>query len=348
MKRIKIYLFGKYRNGIPFSYILYKSYFEKNFFNTKKIEDASFLVTGCVKDFYDNSEEIENLLKINPSLKLVVLSEEPFWDTVWGDDFQNKKSSIEIKRNGKTIKLEYFNLNHITTNIFDFENIPYFITTDDNYIDRYKSMFERNMKLDASYYLNTWEKAYKKYSFFMTRRVGKNFDLDFNDNKIKGLSRFRSLLCESLNDKDVYKEGKGWIDDRQRQSLKDWHLDKINKLDQKSYIVSALENTHMNNYISEKIFDAYAVQGIPIYYADKEHRIFDLIDKNSFINISKKNIRNATKEIKNFKSDKYFVESYIQVQAKLFKLFANKDFLVNERKRVVNEIEKEFKSIIKY
>ena len=65
----------------------------------------------------------------------------------------------------------------------------------------------------------------------------------------------------------VIREGKGWHSDQPRQSLPDWHLDKLVQLDRQSLFVSALENTLVDHYLTEKIFDAYAVLSVPLYAA---------------------------------------------------------------------------------
>lgn len=342
MKKIKVNLFEKHSNRTPLSYKFYRNLLEKTMIYEKSVENTDCLITGFVRDFKENAQKIKRLIDKNGDLKLVVLSEEPFWDTVWGEDFQNKKSKLVIKENSEKIILNYYNLNHITSRIFDFKYIPYFITTEDSYIQRYKKMFYRNSQLGKEHYLKVWQNAKKQYTFMMTRRVGKKFDVLYNDKKIFGLSRYRSLLCESLDTSETSCEGKGWGNSIQRQSLSDWHLDKLKKMDEKCYIVSALENTYVENYVTEKIFDAFAVQGIPLYYAQKDHRVFDLVNKGSFINLANLSIEKALKIIQEFEIDDQFIESYIDTQKKLYELFSNEKYLIFERQRIAEEIEKEF------
>ena len=346
MPKIKIYLYGKYSDRTPLSYEVYRSYFTDSISYETRAEDATFLVTGFIRDFEDNTDELRHLLKVNPDLKLVVLSEEPLWDTVWNPAFQNSKDTIRVNVDGEEITFDYYILNHVTSNIFNFEKIPYLLTTNDNFYTRYKYFFQRNAQLKASDYKKIWETASLRYAFLAARRIGKSFEVSYNRDAIKGLNRFRSLVCEGLKSEGVLRVGKGWGAGQPRQDLDDWHEDKLTRLDGRAFIVSALENTHLKNYISEKIFDAYAVQAVPIYYAKPRHDVFRLAEKGSFINLADLNVRQAVKHIKKFKVDNTFLNQYISTQKQLNDLFKDPKYLLNERERVVDATLEALKKIL--
>lgn len=345
MHKIKIHFYGRYSHKTPMSYEVYKSYFDTKLRFEERAEDADYLVMGCDRDFRENIDEIERLLQKNQNLKLVILSEEPFWDTVLSPFNDSTCGTIEEKGIFTKKTIEYTVLNHASTSIFDFEKIPYFITTNDNFYTRYANLFSRNVKLGKSDFLQNWERAKIRYAFLAARRVGKSFDVSFKNGTIIGLSRFRSLVCEGMKCEGVLREGQGWGTEQPRQALPDWHLDKLAKLDKNSFVVSALENTHLDTYISEKIFDAFAVGAIPIYYAQPQHKVFELVPEGSFINVAGKSIEEAIKVIEEFEVNDAFMKNYMVAQKQLAELFANEKYYIDERRRIADETVKAFTKI---
>ena len=127
--------------------------------------------------------------------------------------------------------------------------------------------------------------------------------------------------------------GSGWSRHKKRQLLVDWHLDKIVALDQKCKVISAIENTHQKNYVSEKVFDAFALLGIPLYFSSKEHAINRVVPENSFVNV------NGNLSSK-YDVDDISVESYMQAQRQLFNTLSNTKLLYDERSLFVNKVMK--------
>ncbi|WP_428739670.1 hypothetical protein [Sulfurimonas sp.] len=310
--------------------------------NPKK---ADFLVTGFVTDLKENAEDVQNLLKENQKLQVLVFSEEPLWDTLWSGNFQRDINSIEMTKQDEKISFNYHVLNHVTSNIYEFKKIPYFITTSDDFFVRYNNLFRRNAKLSIKELEETWRNAEMRYSFFAAKRINESSSVSYKNGTILGLNRFRSLVAEGLSLDGVLREGQGWQVKEQRQALPDWHLDKLAKLDRNAYVVSALENTHLNSYISEKIFDAYAVLGIPLYYAQKDHYMHKLVQNESLINLSSLSIEDAILKIENFSVTKEFIESYRDSQKMLSELFANQKNYIDERKYVVEKTIEAFQKL---
>src|SRR5687768_668792 len=79
------------------------------------------------------SDQIAKAKKINPSIKIVLFSEEPFWDSVWGGDFYKPIQKIDV--HGQSIDCHV--INHVTSDVFAFDKIPYFVTTQDSFATRY-------------------------------------------------------------------------------------------------------------------------------------------------------------------------------------------------------------------
>lgn len=344
----KIFLFGQHSNRTPFSYDAYKFYFTDYFEYVTIAEDADYLVTGFVQSFKENPYELERLTQRNPNLKLVVLSEEPLWDTLWSSDFQNSQATMCIYKDGKEFVFDYHVLNHITSDIYNFEKIPYFITTCDEFFVRYSNLFKRNTTFKKDDVVAMWRNAQLRYSFFAAKRISESSSVSYENGTILGLNRFRSLVAEGLELDGVLREGQGWQVKEERQKLPDWHLDKLAKLDRNSFVVSALENTHLNNYVSEKIFDAFAVAAIPIYYAQSKHKVFEIVPEESFINIVDKSIEEAIKMIEEFEVTDSFMKNYMKAQKQLSELFANQKYYIDERRRVVDETVKAFEKITSY
>lgn len=337
MLKKKIHLFGRHGNRTPFSYPAYRRLFVQHFEYVDKPEHADYLIAGFNIDFRDNGEKVARLIKENTALRLVVFSEEPLWDTLWSGDFQKTQASVKSKAGEQEYVFDYHVLNHVTNRIFDFEHIPYFITTWDDYYVRYANLFSRNAKLKIEDFEKNWCAARIRYAFYAARRVGANFNVQYKNGTIIGLNAYRSLVAEGMQGDSVLREGQDWGVITQRQALPDWHLDKLAALDRQSYVVSALENTHLSNYVSEKLFDAFAVQAVPLYYAQPGHGAFSLVEDGSFVNLAGLSIEQTLEKIRNFSPDKIFFGRYCATQSRLAKLFASPEKYICERKRVVSE-----------
>jgi hypothetical protein len=79
--------------------------------------------------------------------------------------------------------------------------------------------------------------------------------------------------------------------------LYDWHLDKLLSSYGRYKCVSAIENTFHVNYVTEKIFDAYAVGAIPVYYSSSQHSINKMLGLKCFIDGSAKSVEELADEI---------------------------------------------------
>ena len=173
-------------------------------------------------------------------------------------------------------------LNHFTTKIFDFEKIPYFLTTSDDYFARYSFLFTRNCALKADELKALWANAPIRVAFYAEFRDEVHFDTHFPEQDVLGLSRYRTMVAKAMTGDGVIRVGKGWGTKIVRQLLPDWHLDKLAALDRNCFIVSGIDNTHQWNYISEKIFDAFAVLAVPIYFGSRTHGVMRIVPAGVF------------------------------------------------------------------
>lgn len=345
MRKKKIFIYGKHGKRTPFSYPEYREKFSHYFEYVDAPEQAEYLIVGYNSDLKNNIEYLSNLVRSSKGLKLIVFSEEPLWDTLWSGNFQEKHGQIKCVINEEELQLEYFVINHVTSKVFQFENIPYFLTTSNDYYLRYNNLFSRNAKLKTTDFENIWEQAQIKYAFFAEKRFNKTYEASYNNGSILGLSKYRTLVASKINSSNMIKKGQGWDSKPKRQVLPDWHLDKLATLNGHSFIVSALENTHLSNYITEKPFDAFAVKAIPLYYAHPKHDIFRLVEEGSFINLSGLSVEESLEKMNEFRVNHEFTDRYLSSQVNLSKLFSDPKIYLNERNRIVDETVKIFSEL---
>lgn len=297
---------------------------------------------GFLDDLRQASSTVKKALSKNPLLKVAILSEEPLWDTLWGGDFLRKHQQSYLTG----FPFDFIYLNHRTTSIFNFKFIPYFITTCDNYYLRYSSLFKKNLGLSASEIKSVWASAGYRQAFFAEKRVGSNFEInsDVSDD-IVGLCSYRSEIAEFASGNGILRVGQGWGEMPKRQSLPDWHLDKISTLNRQSFIVSALENTHLQDYLTEKIFDAFAVLGVPVYYAGPTHAVHRLLPEGGFINVYGLTPAAAAKKISEFDPSDEFMCAYLVAQQRLSDIFSSPRTYWSEREFVLDAIVSELNNI---
>lgn len=340
-KAPKICLFGTHSNRTPLSYAPFQSTAGDRVSLVKDPMKADFIMTGFNIDIRDNAELFENLTKKRPDTKVVVISEEPLWDSTWSGGF--------VGRNRKTkcgdAELNYTFLNHTNSSVFDFEKIPYFLLTSEDFLARYGLLISRHTHIAPAKLLEHWKKAPIPAAFYAEVREGDAYAKSFPEHGVYGLSTYRTDVAKKVEMPGVVREGKGWRSNARRQALPDWHLDKLAALDMRVRVASAYENTHQASYISEKIFDAFLVGGVPTYYADKDHRVLNLVPETSMINTFGLSADKAAAKIKDFKPDADFANSWLETAHKLQASFTDDAAIMRERQRIVDTIMTELEKL---
>lgn len=332
--RIKLAMSGRHQNRIPSAYETLKPYLRDQIDLVDDARKADVLAVGFDIDLRENAGEILALKDSNARLQLAVLSEEPLWDTVWSAGYAQRDVMLTLQNTPVPVTV----LNHITSNIYDFSAIPYFVTTSHDYVVRYANMMRRNQAVKAKDWLARWKAAAIPVAFFFENRENPKYDLQDDTHHLTGLCGYRTRLAKACSGDGILRAGKGWHSDAPRQKLPDWHLDKLTTLDGRTRMIGALENTHLPNYITEKIFDAYACGGIPVYWAAPGHRIFDIVPDGSFLNIYGLSEDEAARRIESFQPDKAFAARYVEAQKRLASLFCDVDLVDEERARIVAAI----------
>lgn len=284
MEPLRTFIYGGYRNRNPLAYAPIRRVLGDRILYTDSPADAQLVIISHFKDFDLFGAEIAAMLSKWPWLRLVLLSEEPYWDSCWTPDPFTRLQRVETDAGHVTVTL----LNHETSSIYSGARIPYFLLTDTNYLARYRSLFSRNAGFSAEDWLRHFRQTRQDAVFLAARRTSPTLAPDFGGDALLGLSVWRSQMAERCVEASpqghVLCEGQGWTQTLPRQDLPDWHADKIARFDLATRYMAAFENTHQRDYISEKIWDAFALGAVPLYLAGPEHALHHLIGPDGWIN----------------------------------------------------------------
>lgn len=278
---IRVLLFGDFWNRQPLAYAPIRQRLAGQITFVDDPAQAQLVLFSHTQDLIRHDRQMAYLLATHPHLRAVLLSEEPFWDTCWAPD---PFARFQTWTQGPA-PFGYGVLNHFTSAVYDTTSVPYFLLTDPRYIAHYRPYFDRNAGFAAADWLAIWREAALDAAFVAERRDAGRHEPDYPERKVWGLSVLRSRITRHCKGDHVLRLGKGWDDAPHRIELPDWHSDKLDRLDLKCRYVSAIENTHQANYVTEKIFDAFAVGGVPLYFAHGTHHVERYVGKDSWINL---------------------------------------------------------------
>jgi hypothetical protein len=330
---IKYSLLGKHSHRTPLAYDVYQEQLAGYFEYVSNPYTADFIVLGFMIDIFENREVVKKIKTCNPSAKFVVISEEPLWDSVWSGDFINNKRTILLE----DFELEVFYFNHFNSNIFEYSYIPYYITTNNLFVTRYRLLFERNLNYTHTF-LRDFFKEKDGEAYFLEFRNDPRYDI--KNQHANGLSVYRSNLAKyrATRNKNTIVRGKGWGSKKPRQSLVDWHLDKLTTIDKNFRYCSAIENTDAPNYISEKYFDALATLSIPLVCTSfNSNRLANSVIK-PYVNCVKDNLNETSAIIDDFELDRNFIDSFRDNINYWYNFFINPEFFQIERKFRIKKI----------
>ncbi|MGE4322900.1 MAG: exostosin family protein [Sphingobium sp.] len=330
---VKVCLFGRHSNRTPLSYEPYEELYRDRVRFVDAIEMADVVISGFEIDFHENAEALCKASIANPSLKFAIFSEEPLWDTLWSRSFG--KPFGEIVHGGHRVKFQIFN--HADGSLFDWSHIPYFLTTSGDYSAVYSHLFARNAAQRVGEVLEQWRAAPVRAAFYAEKREGKDYDVSHAGGTIRGLSVFRTDMASAFDGPADVRVGKGWNDAPVRQTLASWHLDKLCALDRRVFIMSAIENTHQKTYVTEKLFDAFAIGAVPVYAAARDHGVHRIV-KGGFLNVDGLTPAQAVDSIRAFVPTDAFAQEWLNSQARLANLFADSGILWRERRRVADQV----------
>lgn len=343
MSNLSVIVRGQRSHLQPLAYPALASLFATGISLVTAKQDADLVLFGHPRDLIAAKVEMFDLIRFRPQIRIVLLSEEPYWDTVGAITPFQRQQSLHTESG----LLPFTFLNHHTSAIFDFAKIPYFLLTQHHFSTRYAQRFRRNQCKTPDDWAAHFKDSAVWAAFVVERRISERVDVAFADHDVKGLSLWRTKLAEACETGNVLRLGKGWpVGSQDRRQLIDWHLDKLLFLDGACRFVSAIENTHQQNYLSEKLFDAFAVGAVPLYFASPLHSVHRMVPANSWLNLYGMTVQEAVSAINGMVLDTVFLEQYCLAQNILAKTFNDTALLVAERERVRRAIVDEFCKIL--
>ncbi|SDE59052.1 exostosin domain-containing protein [Ruegeria marina] len=325
---------GRHSNRTPLSYEGFQQVLGGRIRVEQDPFKADVVMTGFNLDLKENPELFGKLVRERPETRIMVISEEPLWDSLWSGGFASTSRKIKC---GDT-DVAYTFLNHSNSAIYDFDRIPYFLLTDNDLLARYGLLIKQNSALSSRDLLARWNNAPISAAFIAEKREGDKYEKSFPDHALYGLSSYRSEVAAKTRGKGVLREGKGWHSDKPRQDLPDWHLDKLAALTGRVRVMSSFENTHQHHYISEKIIDAFVVGGIPTYYADENHGIYKLVSPACMINTFGQSASAAAKSISETTPNPEMAEAWLETAQNLQSLLVDHKAILAERHRIAEAV----------
>ena len=280
---------------------------------------------------------------------LLLLSEEPFWDTIWARQPLASWRLVDSRWG----PLPVHQLSHQTSDIFRFERIPYYLLTNHRFANAYATKFTRNAKRSVADWRQHFRQAPCDLTFMFERRPEPYHSVGWPEGGLFGLAQWRTRVAELCQQGRIDRLGRSWQKNTPpRGQLTDWHLDKLSQLDGQSRVLAAFENTHQAQYISEKIFDAFACGALPLYVADPGHRLHDLgLPPAAWINLCDHSPEEAAQSIDalDWQDDSWLEEmlcAYSAAQQNLADLLANPRNWQRERHRLQRALLRDFTRLL--
>lgn len=260
-----------------------------------------------------------------------LLSEEPFWDSLFSPDPMAARITLPAAHLGE---LRLHQINHHRSSIFDFEKIPYYLLTEHRFVSVYAARFARNARLLPEDWAAAWAARPRDIVFMAERRMEAFHDITLPEAGLVGLCAWRSRLAAGCKGDGVERLGASWSGGRTRFELPDWHFDKMIRLDGRTRLLSAIENTHQPLYLSEKLFDAFACGTVPVYMAAPGHAVERLnLPEESWVNLWGFDEAEIPSRLREVMASGIDWRAYAKAQRALAALFDRLDWVVKERER---------------
>lgn len=264
------------------SYPAYQKLFNQHFefVEAARARIFVFAMSFEVERFFLSHPEFLSDLR---STSVWLLSEEPLWDSTW--NWQNRlDKAYSITVLGIPVVINQ--ISHFVRSPFVALDVPYFLTTNDNFFLYYQLFFYKRMTQPLLL------RQPRRGIGLMEFRTDLRHDVLDEAGKLIGLSNYRVRLLQYLRHIGLFDAaGSGWsgprmFPERRRQEARDFHLQKLVMLESQYGFVFALENTLQLDYVTEKLFDALAVGGVPLYLANAGHEAFRFVKQECVVNVT--------------------------------------------------------------
>lgn len=342
---IRTFRTGAHAHRTPLSSPALRPLFHGHIVQVNHPDDADLLIFGHSLDILNAPLEVVKSWRQHQQ-PVVLLSEEPFWDTIWGREPGTRDIVLETPYG----PLPVIQLNHQTSAVFAFDQIPYYLLTNHRFATAYAARFTRNAALSASDWQQRFETCRQALVFMFERRPEPHHNVSWAEEDIIGLCAWRTDVAEACSPvPGVTHLGHSWAPETpKRQDRLDWHLDKLVDRDGQQRVLAAFENTHQRQYISEKFFDAFACGAQPAYFASPQHGIHRLaLPADSWINCYGLSPSDALQQIMTAcDTITQTAEDYVIAQKKLAALFTSPDIWLAERERLRRTLLCELNSLL--
>lgn len=330
----KVHLLGKHSSRTPLAHPAYQPYFSEAFDFVYDPEKSDFIIVGFDKDLRESPKAALDIRAMNSDAKYIVLSEEPLWDTVWSRDPYRRRSELDLADS----QISLTTLNYFTSEVFHHERVPYALTVKEEVRLRSLSMLRRFIGNTAKETLARWASAPCRSIFAFDRREDPALNVSYERLGVRGLAEFRSRLADRLDGPRDRRVGAGWASGRPAHAAPDGHLEKLLALDKQAFSTSAIEHTHYNQYISNNVVDTLAAGAMPLYVAEPNHRVYELIGEGGFINLEGLTAEAGAELLSELEPTLSMADAWLEAVHRVSNLLRDEDALEFERRRLAIEL----------
>lgn len=339
---VRLYRAGRHAHRTPFAYDILAPLWEGRIMVQDRPEGADLVVFAHPDDPLGLDGPTAQALQ--GGARPVLFSEEPFWDSLFSPDLTASHVTLPAGHLGE---IRMAQVNHHTSPVFDWRHLPYYLLSQEGMIDRLADRFRRNAALAP----DDWQAAFAarpaRVAFMAERRPERFHDIHLPRADLIGLCAWRTRLALAVTAGPVLRLGASWDGGPTRFELEDWHADKLDRMDGRVRILSALENTHQPAYLSEKIFDAFACGALPLYLAGPGHSVHRLgLPEAAWINLWGLTENAARARVDDWAPGPETLAAFAEAQRRLAARFADAVALAEERARLGRMILREIDMIL--
>lgn len=333
---IRVFPSGRHIRRTPLSYPALAPLFADTIARVDRPGAADLLVFAHVLDLQEAPRALIADWRARPC-PVAILSEEPFWDTIWG----RRPTARHILVETRWGEVPAVQINHATSDLFRFAQIPYYLLTNPRFATLYRARFARLAGRTARQWRDHFASRPVDVSFLFERRPERYHDVAWPEAGLVGLCAWRTDLALACTGPRVERLGQSWQGGPTRFDLRNWYLDKMVRMTGRARILGAIENTHHPDYITEKLFDAFACGARPLYWAAPGHRIHDLgLPEGAWTNLHGLSPEAAADRVAALREDADFIASWQAALRHLAQVFAPAAILA-ERARLARALPRE-------
>jgi glycosyltransferase involved in cell wall biosynthesis len=191
--------------------------------------------------------------------RLCLYSPEPFWDMLFLLNPAAHHAWLEFDQIGPQFASVF---THATAELYAFQQIPYGLIADPDLCARIVAGIRDRIKQTADWGQLWQGRPFRVAAMLTHRRTPAHWR---KAGELRLLSGWRSSFaaaCQEFGGANIL--GQGWTHHTRRADIVNWHRDKLAQLTHQSRTTLAIENAIAPHYVSEKLFDAFAIGAQPI------------------------------------------------------------------------------------